>query len=94
MTRCNLVHKFIPMPQAMSIPDAKVAVVKEWKKLETIPGWQLGKVKSKKEVTLEAQRDKKKVHFATLADICHLKNSEQNQHFRSFKVESYAEVTV
>ena len=35
-----------------------------------------GKVKSKKAVTLEAQRDKKKVHFATLMDMCHLKNAE------------------
>ena len=26
------VHKFIPMPQAMKIPDAKAAVDKEWKK--------------------------------------------------------------
>ena len=25
---------------------------------------------------LEAQRDKKKVHFAALMDICHLKNAE------------------
>ena len=31
----NLVHKFIPMTQAMKIPDAKAAVNKEWKKLET-----------------------------------------------------------
>ena len=28
----NLVHKFIPMPQAMKIPAAKVAVDKEWEK--------------------------------------------------------------
>ena len=35
----NLVHKFIPMPQAMKIPEAKAAVDKEWKKLETIPAW-------------------------------------------------------
>ena len=28
----NLVHKFIPMPQVMKIPDAKAAVDKEWKK--------------------------------------------------------------
>ena len=34
----------------------------------------LDKVKSKNEVILEAQRNKKKVHFATLMDICHLKN--------------------
>ena len=26
----NLVHKFIPMPQAMKIPEAKAAVDKEW----------------------------------------------------------------
>ena len=28
----NLVHKFIPMPQAMKIPDGKEAVEKEWEK--------------------------------------------------------------
>ena len=59
----------------MTIPDAESAVDKEWKKLETIPAWQLEKVKSKKEVILEAQRDNKKVHFATLMDICHLENA-------------------
>ena len=26
----NLVHKFIPMPQAMKIPDAEAAAEKEW----------------------------------------------------------------
>ena len=26
----NLVHEFIPMPQAMKIPAAKAAVDKEW----------------------------------------------------------------
>ena len=41
---CNSVHKFIPMPQAMKIPDAKAAA------------WQLEKFKSKKEVILEAQK--------------------------------------
>ena len=34
------------------------------------------KVKSKKEVTLQAQRDKRKVHFATLMDKRHLENAE------------------
>ena len=32
----NLVHKFIPMAQAMKIPAAKAAVDKEWEKLEKI----------------------------------------------------------
>ena len=32
----NLVHKFIPMPQAMKIPAAKATVDKDWEKLEKI----------------------------------------------------------
>ena len=31
MTHYNLVHKFIPVPQAVKNPDAKAAVDKEWK---------------------------------------------------------------
>ena len=30
LSRYNIVHKFIPMPQAMKVPDAKAAVDKEW----------------------------------------------------------------
>ena len=30
LSHYNLVHKFIPMPQASKIPDAKAAVEKEW----------------------------------------------------------------
>ena len=51
----NLVHKFIPVPQAIKIPDAKAAVEKEWEKLEKIPAWQLTKVRNKKEVIEEAR---------------------------------------
>ena len=68
---------------------------KEWKKLETIPAWKLEKVASKKEVILEAHRDKRKVHFASLMDICHLKKSwSWNQNFRSVKDLAYFEVTL
>ena len=35
----NLVHKFMPMHQAMHILDAKAAVDKEWEKLEKLPAW-------------------------------------------------------
>ena len=76
MNHYNVVHQFLPMPQAMKILDAQAAVDREWKKLETIAAWQLDKVKSKQKVIQEAQRDKKEVHFATLMDICHLKNAE------------------
>ena len=47
---------------------------KEWKKLETLPAKDLEKDKSKKEAILAPQRGK--LHFATLMDTCHLKNSE------------------
>ena len=32
MNHYDLAYKFIPLPQAMKIPDAKAAVEKEWKK--------------------------------------------------------------
>ena len=47
LQHCNLVHKFLPMPQAMKIPAAKAAVDKEWEKLEKIPAWDLTKIRSK-----------------------------------------------
>ena len=72
----NLVHKIFPMPQAMKIHAAKAAVDKEWEKLEKIPAWDLTKVRSKKEVIVEARTSGAKVHFASLMDICHLKNAE------------------
>ena len=72
----NLFHKFIPMPQAMKIPAANAAVDKEWEKLEKISAWDLIKVRSKSEVIDEARTKGAKVHFASLMDICHLKNAE------------------
>ena len=37
LNHCNLVHKFIPMLQAMKIPDAKAAVNKEWREARENP---------------------------------------------------------
>ena len=37
---------------------------------------QLTKVRNKKEVIDEARNKGRKVHFASLMDLCHLKNSE------------------
>ena len=72
----NLVHKFIPMRQATKIPAAKAVVDKEWEKLEKISAWNLTKIKSKKEVIDKARTSGATVHFASLMDICHLKNTE------------------
>ena len=41
-----------------------------------ISAWNLTKVRSKKQVVDEAQTSGAKVHFASLLDICHLKNAE------------------
>ena len=61
----NLVHKFIPMHQAMKIPAAKAAVDKEWEKLEKIPAWELTKVRSKSEVIDDMDEGRKSSFFLT-----------------------------
>ena len=81
----DLVHKFIPLPQAIKIPAAKAAVDKEWEKLEKISAWNLTKVRSKKEVIDEARTKGAKVHFASLMDICHLKNAELEAKHQKYK---------
>ena len=80
-----LVHKFIPMPQAMKILAAKAAVDKEWEKLEKIPAWDLTKVRSKSQVVDEARTKDAKVHFASLMDICHVKNAELETKHQKYK---------
>ena len=81
----NLVHKFIPMPQALKISAAKAAVDKEWEKLEKISAWNLTKVKSKKTVIDEVRTAGATVHFASLVDICHLKNAELEAKHQKYK---------
>ena len=81
----NLVHKFILMPQAMKIPAAKAAVDKEWEKLEKISAWNMTKVRSKKEVIDEARASGASVHFASLMNICHLKNAEFEAKHQKYK---------
>ena len=76
MSHKNLVHEFVFVAQAKKIPDAKTAVDQEWEEFEKLPAWRLSKIKSIREVILEAQSEKKKVHFAILMDICHVKNAE------------------
>ena len=81
----NLVHKFISIPQAMKIAAVKAAVDKEWEKLEKISTWNLTRVKSKKEVIDEARTSGATVHFASLVDICHLKNAELEAKHQKYK---------
>ena len=68
----------------MKIPAAK-AVDKEWEKLEKILAWDLTKVRSKKELIDEARMKGAKGHFASLMDICHLKNAELEAKHQNYK---------
>ena len=70
----NLVHQFVPMPEGVKILEAKEAVHNGKSSKSCLHG-NLSKVKSKREAILEAQREDK-IHFASLMDICHLKNAE------------------
>ena len=69
----------------MKIPAAKAAVDKEWEKLANISAWNLTKVRSKKEVIDEARMKGAKVHFASLMDICHVKNAELEAKNQKYK---------
>ena len=69
----------------MKIPAAKAAVDKVWEKLEKISAWNLTKVRSKKQVIDEARTKGEKVHFASLMDICHLKNAELEAKHQKYK---------
>ena len=62
----HLVHKFIPLPQAMQIPAVKAAVDKEWEQLEKFSAWNLTKVRSKKEVIDEARTKGRKSSFCII----------------------------
>ena len=79
MSHFKLVHKPIPMPQAMKILDAKATVDKEQDKLKNTPAWQASTVKSKQQVIDEARMDGRTVHFAKLTDSRHPKNSKSGQ---------------
>ena len=60
-------------------------VDKEWEKLEKISAWNLTKVRSKKEVIDEARMSGATVHFASLMDMCHLKNAELEAKHQKYK---------
>ena len=68
--------------------------IEEWEKLEKISAWDLTKVRNKSEVIDEARTKGIKVQFASLMDLCHLKNANWRQSTINTKVESYCEVTL
>ena len=53
--------------------------------MEKFSAWKLTKVKSKKQVIDEARMSGATVHFASLMDICHLKNAELEAKHQKYK---------
>ena len=47
--------------------------------------WQLTKVRNKNEVIADERNEGRKVHFASLTDIRHLKNSELEPQFQKYE---------
>ena len=78
-------YNFSQIYSYVKLPAAKAAVDKEWEKLEKFSAWKLTKVRSKKEVIDEARTSGAKVHFASLMDICHLKNGEFEAKHQKYK---------
>ena len=72
------------MPQAMKIPAAK-AGGQGMGKFGENSAWNLTKVRSKKEVIDETRTTGRKVHCASLMDICHLKNAELEAKHQKYK---------
>ena len=81
----NLVHKFIPMLQAMKNSLSKSSSGQGMGKIEKFSAWNLTKVRSKSEVIDEARTKGAKVHFTSLMDICQLKNAELEAKHQKYK---------
>ena len=59
--------------------------IKTWNELNTIPAWDVKKVRRKSEVIRQAKKDGKTVHFVNLMDLCRLKNAELAKHLQKYK---------
>ena len=65
--------------------NSKVRMSRYLDTLEKISAWNLTKVKSKKSGIDEARTSGATVHFASLMDICHLKNAELEAKHQKYK---------
>jgi hypothetical protein len=80
-----MVHTPVSIQKALQIPEARAALEKEWNKLETKRAWNTAKVRPKAEVIAESKRTGRPVHFGSLMDLCHIKNSQLGKEFWTYK---------
>ena len=80
-----LIHKPIPIREAMKFPAGKAAVDAEWNKLETNRAWLFDTVQPRRVVIDKAKKDGRTVHFGTVMDLCHVKHAELSEEFWRYK---------
>ena len=85
MSHYNMVHKPIHIPTAMTNLEAKAALEMKRTKLRKLPACDKSKVTSNAEVTRRGKLEGKKILFATVMDLCHLKNSELERKFQRYR---------
>ena len=83
ITHCSLVHKFIPMPQAWKI-QCKGGSGERMEKTDENPG--MATDESQKQERSDRWSNKgHSVHFSSLMDLCHVKNSELQSQYQKYK---------
>ena len=85
ITALQFGSQIFPMPQAMKIPCRKLSGGQGMGKTGEISAWNLTRVRSKKQVIDEARTSGVKVHFASLMDMCHLKNAAMEAKHQKYK---------
>ena len=81
----NLVCKFVPMPQAMKIPDAKAAMDKDMGKTRETASAAIIQSNEQKRSRSGSTKKENVSPFATLMDICHIKNAELEPKYQKYR---------
>ena len=85
MTHYSLVHKFLPMSQALKNSRCKSSSGEKMGKTGANPGMAADE-SQKQERGDRGRRNKgRKVHYASLVDLCHLENSELEPRYQKYK---------
>lgn len=82
-----MVHVPLSDKQVRSIPDAEIALEKEWHKLESQGAWLPHTVQPKAAVMENARRQGKNIHIGKLIALCHFKHAERMKPVPSTKGE-------
>ena len=82
-----MVHEPLAVKDAIKIPEAKVALDKEWSKLHEQKVWLLDTVREYQDVKHLAIREKRVVNFGRVYPLCFKKHAENPQNTGNSKGE-------